>query len=56
MAEQKRECYHQLKSVVTEPGAEGNLVEKGQHTGKAIAVFTSGGDAQGNFYQCYASW
>ncbi|XP_074657068.1 ATP-dependent 6-phosphofructokinase-like isoform X2 [Tubulanus polymorphus] len=29
------------------PGREGKFVAKGTHTGKAIAVFTSGGDAQG---------
>ena len=48
MAESKREAYHHpLKSVAALPGAEGQLVIKGQHSGNAIAVFTSGGDAQG---------
>ena len=28
-------------------GAEGKFVAKGAHIGQAIAVFTSGGDAQG---------
>ena len=29
------------------PGKEGKFVAKGLHGGKAIGVFTSGGDAQG---------
>ena len=39
----------QRQSVAYEPGSEGKFVEKGEHVGKAIAVFTSGGDAQGEF-------
>ena len=35
------------QSMATLMGAEGKFVAKGAHVGKAIAVFTSGGDAQG---------
>ena len=35
------------RSMAYEQGREGKHVAKGIHTGKAIAVFTSGGDAQG---------
>ena len=31
------------------PGREGKFVAKGSHVGEAIAVFTSGGDAQGQY-------
>ena len=48
----KREQYSgqpggQRMSVVAQPGREGHVVGKGEQSGKAIAVFTSGGDAQG---------
>ena len=35
-------------SVMAVPGKEGVYVEKGSYQGRAIGVFTSGGDAQGN--------
>ena len=35
------------QSMAYLPGKEGNFVAKGCNSGKAIAVFTSGGDAQG---------
>ena len=38
------------KSMATALGMEGKFVAKGSHGGKAIAVFTSGGDAQGNSF------
>ena len=47
----KRDIMRRLKarqSVSCEPGMEGKFVAKGEHVGKAIAVFTSGGDAQGD--------
>lgn len=34
-------------SLAYEIGKEGKFVAKGTHSGKSIAVFTSGGDAQG---------
>ena len=37
------------RSIGYEPGREGKHVAKGEHAGKAIAVFTSGGDAQGKY-------
>ena len=46
----KRDIMRRLKaqqSVPSQPGMEGKCVDKGEHTGKIIAVFTSGGDAQG---------
>jgi len=30
-------------------GSEGLQVQKGTHKGQSIAVFTSGGDSQGNY-------
>ena len=47
----RREVLRRLRarqSVSCEPGMEGKLVMKGEHAGKSIAVFTSGGDAQGS--------
>ena len=35
------------QSLAYLPGKEGNFVAKGCEEGKVIAVFTSGGDAQG---------
>lgn len=45
----KRSSYKAEKkmSVCATMGNEGKVVEKGIHVGKSIAVFTSGGDAQG---------
>ena len=46
------------KSMAFEVGKEGKFVAKGGNMGKAIAVFTSGGDAQGltaSFYHIYAT-
>lgn len=34
-------------SVMAVPGREGAYVEKGSYQGRAVGVFTSGGDAQG---------
>ena len=47
---EKQRIFRKLRdrqSVCCEPGMEGKCVTKGTHTGKSIAVFTSGGDAQG---------
>ena len=48
---QKRKAFEmstqQRRSMCVVPGREGKFVGKGSHSGKAIAVFTSGGDAQG---------
>ncbi|VEL22372.1 unnamed protein product [Protopolystoma xenopodis] len=35
------------RSTMPLPGMEGKFIAKGQFEGKSIAVFTSGGDAQG---------
>ena len=35
------------RSIMVEIGREGKFVAKGGNFGKSIAVFTSGGDAQG---------
>ena len=52
IADVKRRNYAELEpqkkeSMATVPGVEGKSVAKGVHVGKSIAVFTSGGDAQG---------
>ena len=52
MADTKRKDYAEINpnqkgSVTHVVGKEGTKVVKGLHLGKAIAVFTSGGDAQG---------
>jgi len=52
IAEIRRRMYgsrslDQRKSMATVLGNEGKFVAKGSYAGKAIAVFTSGGDAQG---------
>lgn len=54
-AELKRKTFAQLdakrkQSMATVPGREGKFVAKGAHVNKAIAVFTSGGDAQGKLF------
>ena len=41
------ESAKRKQSMAFLPGKEGNFVAKGCNAGKAIAVFTSGGDAQG---------
>ncbi|CAD5112535.1 unnamed protein product [Dimorphilus gyrociliatus] len=48
-ANSKRSSFGAEKkmSVCLTMGNEGKTVEKGAHIGKSIAVFTSGGDAQG---------
>ena len=50
--ELRRKTFAQMEakrkeSMITTPGKEGKFVAKGSYVGKAIAVFTSGGDAQG---------
>ncbi|ELU13881.1 hypothetical protein CAPTEDRAFT_175923 [Capitella teleta] len=50
--DEERQRKYQLErkrkqSINIEPGKEGKFVAKGLHGGKAIGVFTSGGDAQG---------
>ena len=35
-------------------GSEGMQVQKGSHKGQNIAVFTSGGDSQGNVFFSFA--
>ena len=47
---QKREGFRSTRkpSMASVPGREGKFVGRGGNLGKSIAVFTSGGDAQGN--------
>ncbi len=52
LSDMKRKAYQQSTtakkaSMAYEVGREGKFVAKGASSGKAIAVFTSGGDAQG---------
>lgn len=42
-------------SIYPTAGHEGKAVEKNAYAGKTIAVFTSGGDAQGTINLCYWS-
>ena len=45
--EEKRQRYCRLKSIAFVEGHEGKPVMKDQYAGRGLAVFTSGGDAQG---------
>ena len=52
VAELRRQAFvhtdsDRRRSMAYEVGREGKFVAKGGNQGKAIAVFTSGGDAQG---------
>ena len=51
-SEAKRKAFAQMEakrkqSLFMTPGKEGKFVAKGSYVGTAIAIFTSGGDAQG---------
>ena len=45
--EEKRQRYSRIKSIAFVEGYEGKPVVKDQYAGQGLAVFTSGGDAQG---------
>lgn len=50
MAQSRQQPDRKRKqSIMYVPGKEGKFVAKGTYEGKAIGVFTSGGDAQGKW-------
>lgn len=49
MAAQKPAPDNRRESMNRKMGAEGKSITKGSHKGHSIAVFTSGGDAQGEW-------
>lgn len=46
-AANRRKMFTKLESIAHEVGREGDHLERGAHTGRSLAVFTSGGDSQG---------